>query len=99
MLTLPAPLIANPAIATVEGKVVDDKGQPLVNLKIVVKQVQPMKGYEQFETTSGVDGNFRFEKLFPASKYALTVQSDDFYSEKTTLQTGKEEQTVNLPSQ
>jgi hypothetical protein len=82
-----------------EGKVVDGKGQPLVNLKIVAKQVQPVKGYDQFETTTGADGIFRFEKLFPASQYVLAAQLDDFFSEETTLQTGLEEQTVNLPSQ
>ena len=98
-LVLPAPMMVKPAITTVEGKVVDDKGQPPVNLKIVAKQVQPMKGYEQFETTTGADGIFRFEKLFPASHYVLAAQADDFFSEETTLQTGQEEQTVNLPSQ
>jgi hypothetical protein len=82
-----------------EGKVVDGKGQPLANVRVVASQLQPIKGYERFEATTGPDGVFRFGQLFPASKYVLTVQSDDFYSEETTLQTGLEEQTVNLPSQ
>ncbi|MBI5591317.1 MAG: DUF1566 domain-containing protein [Deltaproteobacteria bacterium] len=82
-----------------EGKVVDGKGQPFANLKIVAKQVQPVKGYEQFETVTGADGVFRFAKLFPDSQYVLSAQLDDFFSEKTTLQTGPEEQAVSLPSQ
>lgn len=54
-----------------EGKVVDGKGQPMTNVKVVASQVQPIKGYEQFETTTGADGTFRFGKLFPSSEYVL----------------------------
>lgn len=98
-MILPAPMIVKQAITTVEGKFVNGRGQPFANLKVMVNQVQPMKGYEQFETTTGADGTFRFEKLFPASDYTLTAQEDTFVSKKATLQTGLEEQTVKLSSQ
>jgi hypothetical protein len=61
-----------------EGKVVDGKGQPIANVKVVASQVQPIKGYEQFEATTGSDGSFRFGKLFPSSEYALFPWSDDW---------------------
>ena len=54
-----------------EGKVVDGKGQPVANVKIIAKQVQPIKGYQQFETTTNSDGTFSFGKLFPTSEYIL----------------------------
>ena len=54
-----------------EGKVLDCKGQPIAHVKIIAKQVQPIKGYEQFESTTGADGSFSFKKLFPTSEYIL----------------------------
>ena len=76
-LILPAPLMVKAAITTVEDKVLDGKGQPFANLKIVAKQTQPMKGYEQFEATTGADGMFRFDKLFPASRYTVCPQAEE----------------------
>ena len=52
-----------------EGKMLDGKGQPIAHVKIIAKQVQPIKGYEQFEATTGSDGSFSFTKLYPDSKY------------------------------
>jgi len=63
-----------------EGKVVDGKGKPMANVKIIAKQVQPIKGYEQFEATTGSDGTFSFEKLFPTSEYVLFPWFDDWSS-------------------
>ncbi|MFH0825235.1 MAG: DUF1566 domain-containing protein [Pseudomonadota bacterium] len=96
-LILPAPLSVRPALSIVEGQLLDGKGQPFSNLKIVAKQNQPMKGYEQFESITGGDGKFRFEKLFPTSEYTLTPVSEDWTTEvKSTVKTGLEEQTVSL---
>jgi|SRR3989339_20686 len=64
-----------------EGKVVDGKGQPFANVKVAAKISQPIKGYEQFETTTGADGSFKFGKLFPTSEYQLIL-----YSERWTLE-------------
>ena len=63
-----------------EGKVVDEKGAPVANVKIIAKQVQPIKGYEQFEATTGSDGTFSFGKLFPTSEYVLFPWFDDWSS-------------------
>ena len=63
-----------------EGKVVDGKGKPMANVKIIAKQVQPIKGYEQFEAVTGSDGTFSFKKLFPTSEYVLFPWFDDWSS-------------------
>ena len=65
---------------SLEGKVVDGKGQPLASVKVAAKMSQPIKGYEQFETKTGSDGTFKFSKLFPTSEYQLI-----FYSERWTI--------------
>jgi hypothetical protein len=61
-----------------EGKVVDGKGEPVANVKIIAKQVQPIKGYEQFEATTNSDGTFSFGKLFPTSEYILFPWYEDW---------------------
>ena len=61
-----------------EGKVLDGKGKPIAHLKIIAKQVQPIKGYEQFETMTGADGSFSFKKLFPTSEYILFPWYEDW---------------------
>ncbi|MFH1935128.1 MAG: DUF1566 domain-containing protein [Pseudomonadota bacterium] len=63
-----------------EGKVVDGKGKPVANLKIIAKQVKPIKGYEQFEVTTDSDGTFSFGKLFPTSEYIIFPWFDDWSS-------------------
>lgn len=85
--------------SALEGKVVDGKGQPLAGIKVVAKQIQPIKGYEQFETTTGSDGGFRFGKLFPTSEYELIPFSETWVTEKRRIkvESGPEGQTKLLP--
>jgi len=83
---------------SLEGKVVDGKGQPLANVKVAAKMSQPIKGYEQFETTTGADGSFKFGKLFPTSEYQLTLFSERWTTEnKIKTESGPEGQTKILP--
>lgn len=83
---------------SLEGKVVDGKGQPLANVKVAAKMSQPIKGYEQFETTTGSDGSFKFAKLFPTSEYQLILYSDRWIKEiKIKTESGPEGQTKMLP--
>ena len=56
---------------SLEGKVEEGRGQPLANMKVVAKMSQPIKGHEQFETTTLADGSFKFVKLLPKSEYQL----------------------------
>lgn len=81
----------------IEGKVVDGKGQPISGLKITVRQVQPVKDYEQFETLTGTDGIFRFAEVMPASAYTI-IPSSDKWTTKINMKviTGAEGQTFVL---
>lgn len=58
--------------ASLEGKLVDGKGQPLSGVKVIANQVQPIKGYEHFEEITVSDGTFKFKKLFRSSEYVLS---------------------------
>jgi len=81
-----------------EGKVVDGKGQPLSNVKVVAKMSQPLKGYEQFETTTDAGGSFKFGKLFPTSEYQLMFFSERWKAEiSIKTESGPEGQTKMLP--
>jgi hypothetical protein len=83
---------------SLEGKVVDCKGQPLGNVKVAAKMSQPIKGYEQFEDTTGSDGSFKFKKLFPTSEYQLILYSERWTKEiKIKTDSGPEGQTKMLP--
>jgi hypothetical protein len=65
----------------IEGKIVDGKDQPISGLKVIVKQVQPIKGYEQCEAITSSDGSFKFEKLYPSSEYVVSVHHKDWNSD------------------
>jgi len=77
-IMLAAPMVIQPCISSIDGKVVNGKGKPVVNLKIVAKQKHPVPGYEQFEAVTGSDGAFSFKKLFPTSEYVLFPWFDDW---------------------
>jgi outer membrane protein OmpA-like peptidoglycan-associated protein len=83
----------------IEGKVVDGVGQPISGLKVMIKQVQPVKGYEQFDTTTGSDGIFRFPGVMPVSEYVISLLTDKWKTKVTTKVTsGTEGQTLVLNS-
>jgi hypothetical protein len=85
----------------IEGKVVNAKGQPMADVKIIAKQVQPIKGYESFETTTGSDGIFRFKGLYPTSEYTLFPHAEYWSTDylKTTVKSGPEGQISMLTSE
>lgn len=64
--------------SAVEGKLVDGNGKPVPGVKITAAQVQPIKGYEQFEAVTSSDGSFRLRGLFPSSEYVLEPWSDQW---------------------
>ncbi len=69
--------------ASIEGKIVDGNGKPLPGVSVIFKQVQPMQGYEQFETKTGADGVFKLSGFAPSSDYTLTPMSDKWKSKVT----------------
>lgn len=96
-ILLASPIVIQPSISSLEGKVVDGKGRALANIKVIAKQVKPVSGYEHFEATTGSDGTFRFVKLFSSSKYILLPHSDDWKtSVKKKVKSGQEEQKLKF---
>jgi hypothetical protein len=84
--------------SALEGKVVDGKGKPLSGVKVVAKQVEPIKGYELFESKTGSDGSFKFGKLFPSSAYELITYPDGVTRDQSIkTESGPEGQTKMLP--
>lgn len=67
--------------SNIEGKVVNHKGQPIDHINVIAKMVKPIKGYEQFQTTTKSDGTFRFRKVYPSSPYIVIVDTDQFFIE------------------
>jgi|GEM_PF-2775983 len=65
----------------IEGKVVDGKGRPMNGVKLIAKQVQPLKGYEQFETKTGSDGTFRFNGVFPSCDYVIRPLAEKLWGQ------------------
>lgn len=79
------------------GRVTDSNGQALAGIKVIAKQVQPVKGFEQFEAISGADGSFTFAKLYPMSQYVLTPQlANGMTGESVTVSSGPEGQYTSL---
>ncbi len=83
----------------IEGKLLDGKGQPMSGVKIIAKQVQPIKGYKYFETTTGSDGNFSFKGVLPSSEYTIFPLDQHWNTgAKIQVQSGPEGQPILLPS-
>jgi len=83
----------------IEGRLVDGKGDPMVGIKMIARQVQPVKGYEQFETVTGSDGYFTFAKVYPLSDYVIMPWSDNWKtSSSVTIRSGGESQLVKIPN-
>lgn len=79
------------------GRVTDSNGQALAGIKVIAKQVHPVKGFEQFEAISGADGSFTFAKLYPMSQYVLTPQGANGMTGKSvTVSSGPEGQYTSL---
>ena len=63
-------------VSGIEGKAINGKNEKLINVKVIAKQVNPIKGYEVFETFTNSEGMFTFNKLFPSSDYSISVFTD-----------------------
>lgn len=98
-IMLASPMVIQPCISTVTGKLVDGRKRPMQGIKIVAKQVNPAPGYEQFEATTDADGSFSFTKLYPNSKYRL-IPGWDFKTDRpwTVSTSGEQEALQTSPS-
>lgn len=79
--------------ASIQGKIVDGKGNPVSGVSMIFKQVQPTQGYEQFETKTGADGSFLLKGVAPSSDYTITMLSEKWKTNVTqkikTLEAGQ----------
>ncbi|MBW6519468.1 MAG: DUF1566 domain-containing protein [Desulfoarculaceae bacterium] len=84
--------------SSVEGKLVDWNNKPVAGVKITAYQVQPIKGYEQFEAVTGADGSFALKGLFPSSAYVLKPWSDKWTTTaKAKVDSAPQGETAVLP--
>ena len=67
---------ADPA-SSVEGRVLNGRGQPMPQVTVMIVQPERIKGYDEFRTTTGPDGTFRIEGLYPRSPYILGLGHED----------------------
>jgi len=83
--------------ASIEGKLLDGRGQPIYGITVIFKQVQASKGYEQFETKTLATGVFRIDGVMPSSEYIITPVSDKWKTKVTRkITTLAEGQTLAL---
>lgn len=84
--------------SAIEGKLVDFNDKPVAGVKITAAQVQPIKGYEQFEAVTSSDGSFKIKGLFPSSAYVLKPWSDKWTCEtEVKLDSAPQGETAVLP--
>lgn len=82
---------------SIEGKIVDGKGQPMPGLKVLAKQVIPVKGYEQFETVTDLKGVFRFKGLYPNVNYTIFPVSERWETAaRAMVESGDGKKTTNV---
>ncbi len=80
-----------------EGRVVDGRGRAMAHLKIIAKQLEPVPGYEKFETLTDREGAFRFTGLLPGAAYVLKPRSSQWTPDASrTLETGPRGKTITL---
>ena len=79
-----------------EGKVVDAQGKPLVNVKVIATQDQPLKGYERIETKTKPDGTFVLKGLYPSAAYKLSFDGGQCDDEKTEMPSAPAGETTML---
>jgi len=85
IVILPFTLSACLTRSGIEGVIVDGKGQPLVNVKLIAKAVEGTKEVEQLETITGSDGTFRFEHLSLSTAYLLIPRAEQWQTDSQFL--------------
>jgi hypothetical protein len=71
----------------------------MVGIKIIAKQIQAVKGYEQYETVTGSDGYFNFPNVYPLSDYTIIPWSDNWKTNKSVIiRSGAEARSVKIPN-
>jgi hypothetical protein len=84
--------------SSVEGKLIDWNGNPVVGVKMIATQIKPLKGYERKEAVIDSEGNYVIKGLFPLSRYTLTPWSDKWTCQNVskTIESAPEGETLIL---
>lgn len=64
--------------SSLDGRVVDGKGQPMAGLTILATPSGPVEGCEPLETVTDSEGAFEFTKLCPSGHYVLAPRVTDW---------------------
>lgn len=81
----------------IEGTVVDGKGSPMQNVKVMALQEKPVQGYGQFESFTGPDGKFSFRELYPSSAYTVIISPEGAGVRQEKINSGPEGRTAVMP--
>ena len=84
--------------AGLEGHITDERGQPLPAVKVTALQDSPVAGYSHIEAETDEQGRFSFSKLFPQADYTLIINAESTGHRQLAVKTGKNRQTIALPS-
>jgi hypothetical protein len=89
--------------SSLEGKIVDGKGQPLGGIEVVaIHQKDPNKVTKDdvIKVTTGSDGVFKFNALMPATQYRLGTYPEKYFGNRAifNVESGGAGQTKLLPS-
>ena len=58
----------------IEGTVLNRDNSPVSGLTVLVRQKDPVEGYERSEGTTNEQGVFRFDSLFPDAEYEVSLE-------------------------
>ena len=81
--------------AGLEGKVVDGLGKPVAGVSVLARMEKPLKGYSEFAAVTDASGTFNFGKMYPQSRYVLTLRSDKWATSASVVaETGPDGETA-----
>jgi len=81
-----------------EGRITDDRGRPIPQIKVTALQDNPVSGYGHVEAETDAQGMFSFKKLFPQAAYTLVINAESTGLRQVKVKTGDNGQTAALPS-
>jgi len=62
--------------STINGQLVDRKGNPAAGIRITATPVKPIEGYGNLAVITKADGTFQIDGMLPSSQYVLRPVSD-----------------------
>ena len=97
-LCLCLPVSCSKKVSGISGQVLDGKGHPMSNVKVVALQEKPVGGYGKIETVTGRDGRFSLKGCYPEAGYKLLLHSESTDLRDVTVKSGAAGTETQLPS-